>query len=52
VDFSRLLDRGEAGTALAYAGATVAGALGAVRLAASATRALVGRSGARRAAAR
>ncbi|MEV7419700.1 CrcB family protein [Streptomyces sp. NPDC089919] len=45
VDFSRLLDRGEAGTALAYAGATLAGALGAVWLAASATRALAGRVG-------
>ncbi|MCB5169681.1 CrcB family protein [Streptomyces bambusae] len=41
VDFSRLLDRGEAGTALAYAGLTLAGALGAVWLAASVTRRLV-----------
>ncbi|MFB7463891.1 FluC/FEX family fluoride channel [Streptomyces sp. NPDC056224] len=38
VDFSRLLDEGEAGTALAYAGLTVAAALGAVWAAASVTR--------------
>ncbi|MFJ6798815.1 CrcB family protein [Streptomyces sp. NPDC091268] len=38
VDFSRLLDGGEAGTALAYAGLTVAGALGAVAAAAAVTR--------------
>ncbi|MFD3542172.1 CrcB family protein [Streptomyces sp. NPDC058662] len=47
VDFSRLLDEGEAGTALAYAALTVAAALGAVWAAASATRRLVrgGRAG-------
>ncbi|MGP3687525.1 fluoride efflux transporter FluC [Streptomyces sp. IBSNAI002] len=38
LDFSRLLDEGEAGTALAYAGLTVAAALGAVWAAASLTR--------------
>ncbi|GAA0296628.1 fluoride efflux transporter CrcB [Streptomyces polychromogenes] len=38
VDFSRLLDAGRAGLALAYAGLTVAGALGAVWAAASVTR--------------
>ncbi|MFD4131808.1 CrcB family protein [Streptomyces goshikiensis] len=38
VDFSRLLDEGETGTALAYAGFTVAGALSAVWAAASVTR--------------
>ncbi len=38
VDFARLLDEGEAGLALAYAGLTVAAALGAVWAAASATR--------------
>lgn len=38
VDFSRLLDEGEAGTALAYAGLTVVAALGAVWAAASVTR--------------
>lgn len=38
VDFSRLLDAGRAGLALAYAGLTVAGALGAVWAAASLTR--------------
>ncbi|MFI8101711.1 fluoride efflux transporter CrcB [Streptomyces sp. NPDC086023] len=43
VEFSRLLDAGEAGTALAYAGATLGGALGAVWLAASVTRVLVRR---------
>lgn len=37
-DFSRLLDEGEADTALAYAGLTVATALGAVWAAASVTR--------------
>ncbi|WP_030193650.1 CrcB family protein [Streptomyces sp. NRRL S-87] len=43
VDVSRLLDRGAAGTALAYAAGTLAGALGAVWLAASTARALVAR---------
>ncbi|MCX5146886.1 CrcB family protein [Streptomyces sp. NBC_00320] len=38
VDFSRLLEEGEPGTALAYAGLTVVAALGAVWAAASATR--------------
>ncbi|ARE79038.1 camphor resistance protein CrcB [Streptomyces sp. Sge12] len=38
VDFSRLLDEGEAGTALAYAGLTVVAALGAVWAAASVAR--------------
>ncbi|MCX5196456.1 CrcB family protein [Streptomyces sp. NBC_00249] len=38
LDFSRLLDDGEAGRALAYAGLTAAGALGAVWGAASVTR--------------
>ncbi|MFE3553694.1 CrcB family protein [Streptomyces sp. NPDC059193] len=38
LDFSRLLDEGEAGTALAYAGLTVVAALGAVWAAASVTR--------------
>lgn len=38
VDFSRLLDEGEAGVALTYAALTVAAALGAVWAAASATR--------------
>lgn len=38
VDFSRLLDEGKAGTALAYAGLTVVAALGAVWAAASVTR--------------
>ncbi|OEJ32945.1 FluC/FEX family fluoride channel [Streptomyces subrutilus] len=38
VDFSRLLDEGEAGTALAYAGLTLAAALGGVWAAASVTR--------------
>ncbi|MCJ1678848.1 CrcB family protein [Streptomyces sp. APSN-46.1] len=38
VEFSGLLDEGEAGTALAYAGLTVLGAVGAVWAAASATR--------------
>ncbi|WP_173314337.1 fluoride efflux transporter CrcB [Streptomyces fulvorobeus] len=41
-DVSKLLDRQEAPTALAYAAATLAGALGAVWAAASATRALLG----------
>ncbi|MEU3724779.1 CrcB family protein [Streptomyces sp. NPDC031705] len=45
LDFSRLLDEGEAGTALAYAGLTVAAALGAVWAAASATRAALARAG-------
>ncbi|MFI5829346.1 CrcB family protein [Streptomyces sp. NPDC051578] len=38
VEFSRLLDEGEAGVALGYAGLTVAAALGAVWAAASVTR--------------
>ncbi|MFG2481775.1 CrcB family protein [Streptomyces virginiae] len=38
VDFSRLLDEGETGTALAYGGLTVVAALGAVWAAASVTR--------------
>ncbi|MFG2293017.1 fluoride efflux transporter FluC [Streptomyces sp. NPDC048603] len=38
LDFARLLDEGEAATALAYAGGTVAGALGAVWPAAVLTR--------------
>ncbi|MEU7067700.1 CrcB family protein [Streptomyces sp. NPDC053429] len=38
VEFSRLLDEGEAGAALGYAGLTVAAALGAVWAAASVTR--------------
>ncbi|MCX5406167.1 CrcB family protein [Streptomyces sp. NBC_00335] len=42
VDFARLLDAGEAGTALAYAGLTVAGAMGAVWAAAVITRRAVG----------
>ncbi|CAM5498247.1 Putative fluoride ion transporter CrcB [Streptomyces avidinii] len=46
VDFARLLDAGEAGTALAYAGLTVAAALGAVWAAASLTRRAVGGGGA------
>ncbi|MFD9305272.1 fluoride efflux transporter FluC [Streptomyces sp. NPDC060048] len=46
VDFARLLDTGEAGTALAYAGLTVAGALGAVWAAARVTRRAVGGGGA------
>ncbi|MFD9405431.1 CrcB family protein [Streptomyces sp. NPDC059989] len=46
VDFSRLLDEGEAPVALAYAGLTVVAALGAVWAAASVTRRAVGlRSG-------
>ncbi|MFE3606963.1 FluC/FEX family fluoride channel [Streptomyces goshikiensis] len=46
VDFSLLLDEGEAGTALAYAGLTLAGALGAVWASASVTRRAVdGRRG-------
>lgn len=47
VDFARLLDAGEAGTALAYAGLTVAGALGAVWAAARLTRRAAGDGGAR-----
>ena len=43
LDFSELLEREEAGTALAYAGGTVAGAVGAVWLAAPAARGLVKR---------
>ncbi|KPI06393.1 CrcB-like protein [Actinobacteria bacterium OV450] len=42
VDFSRLLDAGEAGAALAYAGLTVVGALGAVWAGASLTRLATG----------
>ncbi|MFD9338712.1 CrcB family protein [Streptomyces sp. NPDC060028] len=42
VDFSHLLDEGEAGTALAYAGLTVLAALGAVWAAASVTRLAAG----------
>ncbi|MFC9297867.1 CrcB family protein [Streptomyces sp. NPDC057011] len=42
VDFSRLLDEGEAPLALAYAGLTVAAALGAVWMAASVTRRVLG----------
>ncbi|MEU9713615.1 CrcB family protein [Streptomyces sp. NPDC047976] len=47
VDFSRLLDEGEAGTALAYAGLTVVAALGAVWAAASVARLALGRRGRR-----
>ncbi|MEV7439902.1 CrcB family protein [Streptomyces sp. NPDC091204] len=47
-DFSRLLDEGEAGTALAYAGLTVVAALGAVWTAAAVTRLAVGDRGRRR----
>ncbi|MEW1637319.1 CrcB family protein [Streptomyces sp. NPDC093801] len=46
VDFSRLLDAGRAGLALAYAGLTVVGALGAVWAAASLTRLAVRTRGA------
>ncbi|WP_330297252.1 FluC/FEX family fluoride channel [Streptomyces sp. NBC_00503] len=42
VDFAHLLDDGEAGTALAYAGLTVVGAMGAVWAAATVTRRAVG----------
>ncbi|MEU9299205.1 CrcB family protein [Streptomyces sp. NPDC048269] len=45
LDFSRLLDEGEAGTALAYAGLTVVAALGAVWAAASVTRWALARPG-------
>jgi CrcB protein len=45
-DFSGLLEREEAGIALAYAGGTLAGAMGAVWLGASATRAALGRTAA------
>jgi CrcB protein len=41
LDFSRLLEREEAGTAMAYAAGTLAGAVGAVWLAASVTRAVL-----------
>ncbi|MER7762737.1 CrcB family protein [Streptomyces sp. NPDC097619] len=41
---AELLERGEAGTALAYVGGTLLGALGAVWAAASLTRRLLGRS--------
>lgn len=41
LDFSELLEREEAGTAMAYAAGTVAGAMGAVWLAASVTRAVL-----------
>ncbi|MFD3325139.1 fluoride efflux transporter FluC [Streptomyces sp. NPDC058701] len=44
LDFSRLLDEGETGTALAYAGVTVVAALGAVWGAAALTRWAVGGS--------
>jgi CrcB protein len=44
LDFSTLLAREEVGTALGYAAGTVVGALGAVWLAASATRAVVTRT--------
>lgn len=47
LDFSDLLEREEAGTALAYAGGTVAGAVAAVWLAASAARAALRRVAAR-----
>ncbi|MEU9082983.1 CrcB family protein [Streptomyces sp. NPDC048357] len=47
-DFARLLDEGEAGTALAYAGLTVVAALGAVWAAAAVTRLAVGAGGGRR----
>ncbi|MEU3921768.1 CrcB family protein [Streptomyces sp. NPDC029004] len=43
LDFYKLLEREEAGTAFAYAAGTVVGALGAVWLGASATRAVVTR---------
>ncbi|MET9695627.1 CrcB family protein [Streptomyces sp. NPDC006529] len=46
VDFARLLDAGEAGTALAYAGLTVVAALGAVAVAARVTRLAVAGRGA------
>ncbi|MEV7613318.1 CrcB family protein [Streptomyces sp. NPDC089799] len=42
LDFARLLDEGAAGTALAYAGGTVVGALGAVWAAALLTRRALG----------
>lgn len=44
LDFYKLLEREEAGTAFAYAAGTVAGALGAVWLGASATRTVVART--------
>ena len=44
LDFYKLLEREEAGTAFAYAAGTVVGALGAVWLGASATRAVVTRT--------
>lgn len=47
VDSSRLLDEGEAGVALAYAGLTVVAALGAVGAATAVTRRLVGSRGSR-----
>jgi CrcB protein len=47
LDVSRLLGRGEAGTAVAYAGLTAAGALGAVWAAAAATRRAVRGAGGR-----
>ncbi|MEV6649930.1 fluoride efflux transporter CrcB [Streptomyces sp. NPDC051219] len=43
-DFTQLLEHDEAGTALAYAGGTLAGALAAVWLAASVTRAALART--------
>ncbi|MCP3817971.1 CrcB family protein [Streptomyces sp. A3M-1-3] len=42
-DFTELLERGEAGTASAYAGGTLAGAMAAVWTAAAVTRAALGR---------
>ncbi|WP_267245428.1 fluoride efflux transporter FluC [Streptomyces sp. PR69] len=48
LDFTELLEREEAGTALAYAGGTVVGAVAAVWLAASATRAVLARTAAAR----
>ncbi|MGW3626287.1 fluoride efflux transporter CrcB [Streptomyces sp. NPDC000880] len=47
LDFSELLEREEADTAMAYAAGTVAGAIAAVWLAASATRAVLARGGLR-----
>ncbi|MER7665269.1 MULTISPECIES: CrcB family protein [unclassified Streptomyces] len=49
LDFKGLLERAEAGLALAYAGGTVAGCLGAVWLAAVTTRAAAARAAASRA---
>lgn len=47
LDFSGLVERQEAGTALAYLGGTVIGAMGAVWMSASATRAALARAAAR-----